>query len=102
MKPKKAAAKAAKVKPEAVTAPVNAKESRLFRVWEPLHEIGAREIRAAEPTAAALDFCATVYPEKDGNRCASVNMSESDILGRVRVFMTNNKPVPYLFAEEVK
>lgn len=96
---KKTVAKTTAKQPEAV-ASRNA--PRVYRVWEPSHEIGAREIRADEPTAAALEFCATVYPAEPGNRCASVAASESDILGRVRVFLSNNKPVPYLFAEEVK
>lgn len=110
-KTKKAAAKApakqtvkvAKT-PEAVTvaAKPGATVSRRFKVWANGWENAARVITAAEPTAAALDYCAAVYPVIEGNRCASVSASESALGGVVRVFIRDSKPVPYLFTEEVK
>lgn len=104
MKPKKKTAVKAVKKTEAATVS-NAPETgaaKRFKVWENGWEHGARIVAADEPTAAALDYCAAAYPEPECNRCASVSMSEAALFGRVRVFLRDSKPVPYVFTEEVK
>lgn len=88
-----------------VAAIPGAKPSRRWKVWENGWENGARVIAADEVTAAALDYCAAAYPavpEPGSNRCSTVKATEAALGGVVRVFMNDSKPVPYLFAEEVK
>lgn len=103
-KPKKtkAAAPVAKVKPEAAPVAASPKGSRRFKVWNPDHENAARIVSAEEPAAAALEFMREAYPDLIGNRSASVAASEWALGGRVRVFLRDSKPVPYLYAEELK
>lgn len=94
---RKAAAKAtAKPAARAATEPTPARKR--WKVWEPGWETGARTVEGSEPTEAALNYCAEAYPNPPGNRCASVTGVYAGERVR-RVFMTNGKPVHYLFVE---